>query len=498
MKGSGVRWVLVAAVASWLMGCGSDSSSSPAPAVGCSPGVSVCVTDTIGTVCPKDGSGQLAFSCGSGQTCQGGACVEATCTTGSQECVGDSVLRVCATDGSWVPVACSASELCYDGKCVSTSDAGTSEAGAPEAGTGCTPGKKECADTSSTRECSADGSTWTVVACAANEQCSGGECSFDPNSPCAQGSTQCQDATTLYRCKPDRQGYELVSCPATAPCTDGACKGTVCNAGETKCEPIGSQMSNAYDHVLKCTDGTAWDSEPCNSNQECAYDLDRSTLDQDVALLNAGSRNIELPAGISASCHVETCAFALGFTSLPYAFSCGDPADLSVDTVHSYSWCLSAPPIIATSWLTYQCGTGQTCDDQTYGCTGGCTPGDTQCGGHDLADGDQVESCGADGTWGDPVSCPAEQACGFSQVNVGPGGGHCMASACAYWRAWTGLPYTPPPLLYGQCDPSGKILPCLSDGTLGAPEDCPLPNTCIEGYATPDGQNTGSCGQPPT
>ena len=82
-------------------------------------------------------------------------------------------------------------------------------------------------------------------------------------------------------------------------------------------------------------------------------------------------------------------------------------------------------------------------------CEGDCTPGSTQC-----VAGNALETCQADGTWGNAISCPLTETC------VGALGGSCG----------------------GQCGPgqtdcvNNAVVTCQADGTWGSPAPCVGPD----------------------
>lgn len=85
----------------------------------------------------------------------------------------------------------------------------------------CTKGEATCASLTSTKKCSADGSTFTEVACSGDSVCFGGIC-WDPI--CEPGEVAGCDGPKQLRC--NSLGIEWVGlpCPAGQACQSGSCR----------------------------------------------------------------------------------------------------------------------------------------------------------------------------------------------------------------------------------------------------------------------------------
>jgi len=500
-------------VAMFFVACGDGDNSTI-----CDPGAITCLDPSGGEVCSEDGTQILAFSCGEGQVCGEnddgeGACVGA-CDSGAKECVSDAVSRVCAEDGhSWVPVACATGTACdaASGECVPNTETGVKI---------CEPDERTCANDRTAKNCESDGTAWVYTACAANEECSEGECVLvDEGVECTPNESECVDSATLARCKPSMDdpsrgdGWETFECPDGAPCFDGACRGTVCTVGEVRCDDIrqgnvfNALANGTYDPrvVYRCNeDGSAWEIEHCASNELCVYDnIASATVNAYVEELKTFAQNglstdvpvLAIPESSRASCQAQECPAPYTFRELlsyyesgvtaEGSFACGDPLDAESEFGASYSLCEGLPPYNNLHWANYACTGTSTCRYSAQAsvlpgstaigpeCSTSCTPGAVSC-----YDREHTVTCDEDGSYDleSVTKCASEDGerelwCGAA-LSGGDGldRGQCLEPACAVWREALGTFALPPGT--GACDGNGQFHQCQADGTFAPAEDC--------------------------
>lgn len=88
----------------------------------CNPGdVNGCYSLMALNVCNEEGSAYEPEACPSGQSCIGGACIQAACIPGQASCIDSSTKQECLQDGSgWSdPIPCEEGLTCVGGKCLS-------------------------------------------------------------------------------------------------------------------------------------------------------------------------------------------------------------------------------------------------------------------------------------------------------------------------------------------------------------------------------------------
>ena len=127
---------------------------------GCVPGSSECVGERLLRICPEDGAGYLALSCGEGEKCEAGACV-GPCANGVSTCLSKELLRVCSAAGDTIgTVACPLGSECTKGVCSAIDPKPL-----------CNAGELRCATRTVAEECDSQGTAWVMTACALGERC---------------------------------------------------------------------------------------------------------------------------------------------------------------------------------------------------------------------------------------------------------------------------------------------------------------------------------------
>jgi hypothetical protein len=154
-------------------------------------------------------------TCGGGQTCVNGACVDQGCGSGcttppGAACQDQNTLVTYGADGG----------VCSNNSCVypSTQTACPNGClgGACEPTPNCSPGATRC-NGSEVEQCNADGTAWLEVS-ACPTTCTGGLC----DAPCAPGSTRC-DNGNVDMCSDAGTAWNLDSSTCANGCASGSC-----------------------------------------------------------------------------------------------------------------------------------------------------------------------------------------------------------------------------------------------------------------------------------
>lgn len=392
------------------------------------------------------------------------------CETNETRCDEDGLRQTCDGTGFWgEPEECP--YVCIAGAC-------TGE---------CVPDTNDCdPDGVSRLECSAMG-VWEVVQTCSGV-CSGGACA----GSCSPGTRQCA-AGILQLCGQDgRWGTEedcpficdpvLKDCtgecdPNQLRCSDGklqTCQSDAnWNAGTT-CPFVCEAGDNPGEFRCggECRPGTT----ECRSNTElatCGTDGDWGNPQTCVNMACRGN-----PAACGGECAPGTTACEDASTLL----SCGSDGEYdSTDCAASNRACIAT--------------TGG-----AFGCGGSCAPGNRRCNNN------AVETCSAQGSYGNPSACTG-QACVESgssaacQGNCSPGSERCANNAvetCSAQGAY-GNPQTctnqtcllsgTDASCQGVCAPNqtncmtGDAYRCNTSGTWGLLADCVPPGQICQGGA---------------
>jgi hypothetical protein len=330
----------------------------------------------------------------------------------------------------------------------------------PDLSTGapCTPMDVQCIGTTSFRECHADGTWGTDIACPGGTVCDQGFCNDDPNAiACSPGQGLCLMGMA-YTCRASGVGFDVTTCPSGTTCSGaGECVGACGAAGSAFC--IGDPTQ-----IITC-DGTLLTQSACPPAG------------------SDGRANLCVTVGNSAKCVPSDCNPATDCDV------CGNPSDSTVDPTANTSTCTETPA--GFRWLSTACAAPTTCDPTANGecfgpqtgagCDSQCTPGVTRCLG-----GNRLQTCGSDGTWGAASQC--NDAAGESCVSLN-GVAVCADPVCTQVARSSGV-ITGACVLVGNktqirtCDPS--------TGHLVAPAEC------VTGLCTPIGSITGDGLQPGT
>jgi Concanavalin A-like lectin/glucanases superfamily len=322
----------------------------------------------------------------------------------------------------------------------------------------CQPMDVECVGTTSFRECHADGTWGTDIACPGGTVCDQGFCNDDPNSlACNPGEGLCLMGMA-YTCRASGVGFDVTTCPSGTTCSGaGACVGA--------CGAVGSSFClNDPTQIITC-DGTLLTQSSC---PPAGAD---------------GRANLCVTVGNGAKCMPSDCNPATDCDV------CGNPADSTVDPAANTSTCTETPA--GFRWLSSACSAPTTCDPSANGacfgpqtgagCDSQCTPGDRRC----LA-GNRLQTCGSDGTWGTASQC--NDAAGESCVSLN-GVAVCADPVCTQVARSSAV--TGACVLVGNktqirtCDPS--------TGHLVAPEECVTGLCAPVGALTGDGLQPGTC-----
>jgi sulfatase modifying factor 1 len=199
---------------------GNPSSGGSAGGTGEVDAGQLCVPDAPAcdgnraTTCSKDGTGYASggMDCGTGRTCQKGACMDDPCKPGTDFCRGTEI-RTCASDGvaSTLKRTCSKTQYC---------DASSATCKAQV----CTPNAHDCI---TGNVCAPDGSGWLM-----DQPPCDGTCTIDGTCQCIPGHLRCGGADGLQPqvcIEPDDAGPMWAD--NGAPCTgaaDAACSAGMC------------------------------------------------------------------------------------------------------------------------------------------------------------------------------------------------------------------------------------------------------------------------------
>jgi hypothetical protein len=369
----------------------------------------------------------------------------ATCPASTAECVDDSLARVCPADGAgWLAVPCAAGETCQEGACVT---------GEPT----CTPGAVDCATSTIARICAADGSTWIPLACGDAEICDQGACVVDlAAGACTPGATRCDGDRALLTCSASGVGFASLACPGTTTCMEAAgsaaCTGPVCAIGQGTCDGDGSGGT-------RCVDGTQYEAFRCGPDEVC------------------------LAGQAGPACVVPGC--------LPGQEQCGDPSDPAFPETAGFTRCdLRADGTLG--WIRTLCAAPAGCVyDALAGqarCASDCVPGAQRC--DDLRLG--IQTCGAEGTWGEAVACsaPDEDPLFCVVLHDHPGRPVCAEPVCYLAEVYYQLGGVTSPA--GVCE-AGLIRECGADGRVSTgPAEACATGLCVPRFEAL-GQTLGFC-----
>ncbi|HUB08134.1 MAG TPA: hypothetical protein VMB50_14090, partial [Myxococcales bacterium] len=309
---------------------GSSTSSSSSASAGSTGAVSSSGTAGNGSTGGASTGGAASTGGVSGGSSGGsGGCQ--TCVLGSAVCDSNGNVDTCEASGScttFVQTAtCGGGQTCQNGACV---DQGC--------GNGCTtPPGPTCQDANTALSYEADGGVCNNGACdypstltACPNGCSGGVCV--PAAACSPGATRCNGAEVEV-CNADGTAWLLVTaCPTT--CTAGLC--------DAPCAPTSTRCDGT--NVDTCSDaGTAWelDTSSCTDgcvSGSCIQDslvVDGQTVTMDgvhtyangVVVKNGGSIQVGATGSltlVAASIDVEISSSIVG---TPGQQSCVAPPD---------------------------------------------------------------------------------------------------------------------------------------------------------------------------
>ena len=106
----------------------------------------------------------------------------------------------------------------------------------PDLSAGCTPKDTECVGTTSFRECHADNTWGTDIACPSGTTCDQGSCSTDPDTlSCNPGDGACVSGMA-FTCRANGVGFDAKSCPTDTTCAGaGLCVGVCGAVGSSFC-----------------------------------------------------------------------------------------------------------------------------------------------------------------------------------------------------------------------------------------------------------------------
>jgi hypothetical protein len=531
-------------VTAFFSGCGDGDSTKIKI---CNVREVTCLDDRVGEICNADGTRALAFECGDGQRCcdpkkeddcqdssgediEKASCV-GDCTPGATDCGSKAVSLVCNANGKgWSSIPCAAGTGC-------DSDADSDTFGtcirSDENIVVCEGGDAVCAGSGTVKTCEEDGSNWVYSSCAANEECSEGECVVNPDKGCVPHSGTCVDLTHVRLCAIDGMSYEddLVECPAGTTCDQGACQGPVCTAGAYRCDDVrtGSSTVNALaagtfraQALYHCNaDGTGWDITSCTDSEICVYDnISTNTVNDYIEALKSAQSiggtgeypTLLVPNSALASCQKPGCAAPFVLRELyssslfspdltAGSFMCGDGNDPDSSALESFSLCEGLPPFNNLYWANYRCEDPEVCSyrgaptsSEESGfvvgpsCSTSCVPGTTACFsesslasgslGSVSITGEATIECGDDGVY-DPGTVDKcwtgngsgrELWCGPNLKAADANIGICMEPVCAAWFSVFDTFSIPEDI--GACGTDGKFYPCMPDGTFGDAKDC--------------------------
>ncbi|MBM4373076.1 MAG: hypothetical protein FJ098_15585, partial [Deltaproteobacteria bacterium] len=140
-----------------------DGGAADAPAPGdgppawdtlfCEPGSLTCLSESERGICNAEGSAWDVETCGEGQACDGGFCLDRICPAGELQgiCLGPNSYGVCSPEGTqWIAGYCDQGLTCFEGACVDYQ---------------CPPGSVICKGMTAVQECQEqpDGSYLWVV-----------------------------------------------------------------------------------------------------------------------------------------------------------------------------------------------------------------------------------------------------------------------------------------------------------------------------------------------
>jgi hypothetical protein len=367
------------------------------------------------------------------------------------------------------------------------------EGGEPDVVGECVPGDVRCGIDGIRERCS-DAAEWE------NDPCSDSEACVDDGlclpTVCERGETRCDptDSTRVEICNETHTGWTLsVVCSGDSVCEYGVCVPQSCEPGTILCTSDGqmrecNETGTGYGDPVDCEDGTICDGDECvpvictPGEAECV-DLERRRI---CNFLGTGYDPEDCPEGTSCTggeCIEHICE--------PLSKRC-DPSDPL-----AWQQCNAS----GTEWgPSTACPDGQGCSDGRC-LTQVCEPGSSMC-----APGGLIRTCSDSGTeWNDPVPCPTGQACdGGTCMNIicTPGESTCVDAATVRVCNDTGTRYVEEPCGDGyvcegttcrlqiclprlrQCSGPASIEECNSAGTAWVPAgtcNASMGEVCFEG-----------------
>jgi len=269
----------------------------------------------------------------------------------------------------------------------------------------------------------------------------GSGCVAKTDISCNATDSGCIDSTHAVVCNSTGMGFQAVTCPTGTTCQGfGTCVGT-CVVGSSRC--------NGTDIAQTCTDGFTYEDTYCQPGMTACVETDTHAPVQ------------------KASCVAEQCT--------PNTIACGNLAASATSTDPSYASSCEASPS-GYHWQSEKCALASSCFGGS--CQAICTPGATRCS----INGDGIDTCQADGTWGATAACQAT-ATGAQQVCMNAFYGTSYGAVCGDVLCANGYD--------GACEADG-FHPCIDGKVSTTGAECSI-GVCQAGGGNYNGYTAGTC-----
>jgi hypothetical protein len=295
------------------------------------------------------------------QHCLETVCVPDVCQAGAVACANPSTRKVCSDNGSvWTEQACGDGTSCVDGACKSTI---------------CVPDTTVCdASGKATQTCSATGTELGApVACPVDQVCKDGQCNVA--QVCEPAAKSCQDQKVVA-CNAAGTALQTVA-DCTLPdkdgkaqtCLGGACVAVACTAGAMSCADT--------ETLATCkADGQGFVKSACGPNKACENDACRPIVCTAGAKTCEGTVAMKCSAAGTTSTVTADCALTnkvcqngicMAKVCAPGALQC-QAGSVGTCKADGTGWTLQACPVDQV------CASGKcaakVCEPETIGCNG--------------------------------------------------------------------------------------------------------------------------------
>ncbi len=311
---------------------------------------------------------------------------------GTKQCF-DNTLKVCLVNGQWQAER-ECSILCATDRCID-----------------CVPGTLECDQTTNSLKTCGSDRLWSY------EECRGQTCVVDHcQGICAPGQ-RCTDTLHVESCV-DGQWVQSVTCSQVAQCIGGECR--ECIDGEARCNEstVETCLKSKWLFAKDCSAAGEWGSvcvtPACDGTCAgvCSGDCAATCTGECAAGRSRCSENVSETCSSDGYWQRTDCSMLYQTCNLETGLCAGECASTSMPICEGN---ILKSCSTDGQWVYEDCGSTRSC--VVNQCVSSCGPTSARCSGN------QVEVCGAEGTWTAVSTCAgscADGMCVRSTCDCGP------------------------------------------------------------------------------